>query len=101
MRPLLCVAAVLLAQAATAEKILIGQLSTLAHSVSGEVYALDEKTLMIKDFNYDGAGDNTNAMVICVCPVWSQVTSTRSVLFENSAIKQKLLTSERPTPIKN
>ena len=59
MRPLLCVAAVLLAQAATAEKILIGQLSTLAHSVSGEVYALDEKTLMIKDFNYDGAGDNT------------------------------------------
>ena len=59
MRPLLCVAAVLLAQAASAEKILIGQLSTLAHSVSGEVYALDEKTLMIKDFNYDGAGDNT------------------------------------------
>ena len=58
MRPLLCVAAVLLAQA-SAEKILIGQLSTLAHSVSGEVYALDEKTLMIKDFNYDGAGDNT------------------------------------------
>ena len=58
MRPLLCVAAVLLAQAASAEKILIGQLSTLAHSVSGEVYALDEKTLMIKDFNYDGAGDN-------------------------------------------
>ena len=57
MRPLLCVAAVLLAQA-SAEKILIGQLSTLAHSVSGEVYALDEKTLMIKDFNYDGAGDN-------------------------------------------
>jgi len=56
MRPLLCVAAVLLAQAASAEKILIGQLSTLAHSVSGEVYALDEKTLMIKDFNYDGAG---------------------------------------------
>ena len=55
MRPLLCVAAVLLAQA-SAEKILIGQLSTLAHSVSGEVYALDEKTLMIKDFTYDGAG---------------------------------------------
>jgi len=35
---------------------LIGSLSTLKHAVSGSVYAVDEKTLMIKDFNYDGAG---------------------------------------------
>ena len=48
--------ALCLAAAARAEKIKIGDLSTLHHAVSGEVFALDEKTIMIKDFNYDGAG---------------------------------------------
>lgn len=33
---------------------LIGKLSQLHHGVSGEVYAVDARTLFIKDFTYDG-----------------------------------------------
>ncbi|XP_066581396.1 protein Skeletor, isoforms B/C [Prorops nasuta] len=33
---------------------LIGKLSELHHGVSGEVYAVDGRTLFIKDFTYDG-----------------------------------------------
>lgn len=40
---------------ASAEK-LIGKLSTLAHGVSGDVYAKDSNTLLIKNFKYDGTG---------------------------------------------
>ena len=32
----------------------IGDLSSLHHGVSGEVFVRDEKTLVIKNFNYDG-----------------------------------------------
>ena len=32
----------------------VGSLSTLAHLVSGEVYALNHNTLRILNFNYDG-----------------------------------------------
>ncbi|XP_014221309.1 protein Skeletor, isoforms B/C [Trichogramma pretiosum] len=35
---------------------LIGKLSELEHGVSGEVYAVDARTLFIKDFTYDGEG---------------------------------------------
>lgn len=35
---------------------LIGKLSQLHHGVSGEVYAVDARTLFIKDFTYDGEG---------------------------------------------
>uniref|UniRef100_A0A6P7FTC9 Protein Skeletor, isoforms B/C isoform X1 n=1 Tax=Diabrotica virgifera virgifera TaxID=50390 RepID=A0A6P7FTC9_DIAVI len=35
---------------------LIGKLSELHHGVSGEVYAVDARTLYIKDFTYDGQG---------------------------------------------
>merc|ERR1711915_830874 len=38
------------------EKVKIGDIKTLHHAVSGEVYALDDKTLMVQNFNYDGAG---------------------------------------------
>merc|ERR1712080_751956 len=34
----------------------MGDISTLHHAVSGELWALDDKTLMVKNFNYDGAG---------------------------------------------
>lgn len=34
----------------------IGKLSELHHGVSGEVYAVNDKTLHIKDFTYDGEG---------------------------------------------
>jgi hypothetical protein len=29
------------------------------HDVSGEVYAVDESTIFIKNFNYDGQGPHT------------------------------------------
>ncbi|XP_033207467.1 protein Skeletor, isoforms B/C isoform X3 [Belonocnema kinseyi] len=35
---------------------LLGKLSELNHGVSGEVYAVDGRTLLIKDFTYDGEG---------------------------------------------
>nr|XP_023012990.1 protein Skeletor, isoforms B/C-like [Leptinotarsa decemlineata] len=35
---------------------LLGKLSELHHGVSGEVYAVDGRTLYIKDFTYDGQG---------------------------------------------
>ena len=38
------------------EKVKIGDIKTLHHAVSGEVYALDDKTLTVQNFNYDGAG---------------------------------------------
>jgi len=34
----------------------VGQINTYQHGVSGTVYAKDQKTLIIKDFKYDGAG---------------------------------------------
>ena len=40
---------------------LIGKLSSYAHQVAGEVYAIDEQTLLIKEFFYDGlAGGKWN-----------------------------------------
>lgn len=52
--------ALLMAAFVTADPIngpkMIGSLSTLAHGVSGDLYAVDESTLMLKNFNYDGAG---------------------------------------------
>eukprot|EP00178_Gracilaria_changii_P018234 TRINITY_DN51_c0_g1_i1.p1 TRINITY_DN51_c0_g1~~TRINITY_DN51_c0_g1_i1.p1 ORF type:complete len:1114 (-),score=142.54 TRINITY_DN51_c0_g1_i1:4233-7574(-) len=38
------------------QRILIGELSELTHDVSGTVYALNDRTLQIENFNYDGAG---------------------------------------------
>ena len=40
-----------------AEKIKLGDIETFHHGAGGEVFALDEKTLMIKDFTYDGRGN--------------------------------------------
>ncbi|XP_054722011.1 protein Skeletor, isoforms B/C-like [Uloborus diversus] len=36
----------------------IGKFSTHFHDVRGEVYAVDDKTLFIKGFNYDGKGQD-------------------------------------------
>lgn len=47
----LCVAA-----ASSQQLIKIGDLQTLQHGVSGEVYAVDENHIRIKHFNYDGTG---------------------------------------------
>ena len=53
MLPLLLLAA---AAAVSGEKVKLGDIKTLHHAVSGEVFALDDKTLMVQNFNYDGAG---------------------------------------------
>ena len=34
----------------------LGKLNTYAHQVSGDVYAVDEYTILIKNFFYDGLG---------------------------------------------
>jgi len=39
-----------------ASEILIGELKTLQHDVSGKIYAKDDKTLVIYNFKYDGKG---------------------------------------------
>ena len=38
---------------------LLGKLNSYHHQVGGEVYAVDESTLYIKDFIYDGLGQDT------------------------------------------
>jgi len=53
MLPLLLLAVV---SAVSGEKVKIGDISTLHHAVSGELFALNENTLMVENFNYDGAG---------------------------------------------
>ncbi|XP_042900194.1 protein Skeletor, isoforms B/C [Parasteatoda tepidariorum] len=37
----------------------LGKLNTYAHQVSGQVYAVDEYTLLIRNFFYDGLGQDT------------------------------------------
>lgn len=36
--------------------VLIGKLQNFAHGISGTVYAVDESTIFIKGFSYDGTG---------------------------------------------
>ena len=55
MRQFVC-AALCLVASTSAEKIKLGDIETFHHGAGGEVFALDEKTLMIKDFTYDGRG---------------------------------------------
>ena len=38
------------------EGVKIGSLTTKQHGVKGDVYAIDEKTILIKNFEYDGQG---------------------------------------------
>lgn len=49
----------------------LGQLSQLDHGVSGDVYAVDSRTLFIKNFNYDGEGpgkiDSLISLFFCCC----------------------------------
>ena len=35
---------------------LLGSLSEDAHALKGTIYAIDERRILIKDFNYDGTG---------------------------------------------
>jgi len=47
----------------SSENLKIGELETFQHGVSGEVFVLDEKTLVVKNFNYDGAGPDAFFLV--------------------------------------
>ncbi|XP_053619757.1 protein Skeletor, isoforms B/C [Plodia interpunctella] len=38
---------------------LIGHLNTYHHQVSGDVFAVDDHTILLVDFNYDGTGEDT------------------------------------------
>lgn len=42
----------------------IGPLSQLHHGVSGDVYAVDSRTLFLKNFNYDGEGPGKDFIMI-------------------------------------
>jgi len=53
---MLVLPSLLLLAAASAEKVKLGDIQTFHHAASGELWALDDNTLMVKDFNYDGAG---------------------------------------------
>ena len=41
---------------AAAEMVRVGEIRTLQYDVSGTVYVVDENTLKIEDFNYNGKG---------------------------------------------
>ena len=45
-----------LAGIAAAEMVRVGEIRTLQYDVSGTVYVVDEDTLKIEDFNYNGKG---------------------------------------------
>ena len=47
---------VALSATANGEGVKAGEFTNYAHGISGSVYAIDEKTLLIKGFTYDGAG---------------------------------------------
>ena len=36
--------------------VMVGKFENYSHDISGTVYAIDEKTLVVKGFTYDGAG---------------------------------------------
>ena len=42
----------------------IGNFNNYAHKVSGKVYAVDEDTIFIKGFSYDGLGPGTHFTII-------------------------------------
>ncbi len=44
------------AVSASAEEQLIGSFVNHHHGIAGKVYAVDEQTLRVRDFEYDGAG---------------------------------------------
>jgi len=43
----------------------LGKLSQLHHGVSGEVYAVDARTIHIRNFSYDGEGPGKILNVAC------------------------------------
>jgi hypothetical protein len=44
------------AASAEDEGVLVGTIKSKAHGVKGQVFAVDEKTLLVKNFEYDGQG---------------------------------------------
>jgi len=44
----------------------MGRLKTLHHSVSGEVFAVDARTLHIRDFTYDGEGPGKKQKILTI-----------------------------------
>ena len=41
----------------------IGSFHSHAHDVVGDVYAVDERTIFIKDFSYDGQGPGRSEII--------------------------------------
>merc|ERR1712243_513241 len=50
---LLCLSSIL-GQSADYDPLYLGKFSDLAHSVGGDIFVLDEKTIYIQDFSHDG-----------------------------------------------
>lgn len=64
----------------------LGKLTQLHHGVSGDVYAVDSRTLFLKNFNYDGEGPGNiqyffmekSSLNLCIfCRRWSSAIETR------------------------
>ena len=53
---------------------LLGRINGHAHNVRGELYALDEKTLVLTNFHYDGTAPGTLQYKLHLCLLL--VTST-------------------------
>ncbi len=57
MKHLIALSVFIAASACAAEEMTkVGDIRTLQHGVRGTVFAKDERTLVIKDFHYDGTG---------------------------------------------
>ena len=52
----------------------LGSFKTLEHGVSGDIYAVDSRTLHLRNLNYDGQGPGEwNVEWSVECGVWSGV----------------------------
>ncbi len=51
------------AAAAPTSGIYVGDLKTFQHNTKGSVYVLDEKTIVVKNFQYDGTAPGDNVVI--------------------------------------
>lgn len=64
----------------------IGPLSELHHGVSGDVYAVDSRTILLKNFKYDGEGPGKYCRILKICIVTVD-SRTKNVYNNLSAIQ--------------
>ena len=58
---------------ADGQGVLLGSFRTLQHLVRGDVYAIDEKTIRIENFRYDGTGISKLAFLFMIMHAYEYI----------------------------